>query len=289
MILSFHPLIRGDANICCAGRAPGPAEVAAIRRARAVVVPQGCPEPLYRAARAHCAHVFPNYDARFAFPGKIGQARLFQAIDAPHPRSEIFETVEAFERQYGASGYGRFPVVFKFDWGGEGETVFLARSPMDLSALLARAIACEQTGQRGFLLQEYIPCGGRSLRVAVIGRRTVSYWRVHPEAAFQTGLSHGAHVDAVSDPHLRRLGENEVALFCRRTGINLAGIDVLFGSGSVDRPALLEINYFFGRIGLGGSEAFYRVLRREVRSWIRSLPEERTTAAPARRRIGEGG
>jgi ribosomal protein S6--L-glutamate ligase len=225
--------------------------------------------------------VFPNYDARFAFPGKIGQARLFQTVAAPHPRSEIFESVEAFDRHYRMSGFSRFPVVFKFDWGGEGETVFLARSRTDLSALLARAIACERTGQMGFLLQEYIPCGGRSLRVAVVGRRMISYWRVHPEAAFHTGLSHGAHVDAVSDPNLRRLGENEVALFCGRTGIDLAGIDVLFGSGSSDRPVLLEINYFFGRIGLGGSEAFYRALRREVRSWIRSLTGERTAAEPA--------
>jgi ribosomal protein S6--L-glutamate ligase len=103
---------------------------------------------------------------------------------------------------------------------------------------------------------------------------------VHPEAAFHSGLSHGAHVDAVSDPDLRRVGEDEVALFCRRTGIDLAGIDVLFGSGSIDRPALLEINYFFGRIGLGGSEAFYGLLRREVRAWIRSLPGERRPQRP---------
>jgi ribosomal protein S6--L-glutamate ligase len=34
---------------------------------------------------------------------------------------------------------------------------------------------------------------------------------------------------------------------------------------------LLEINYFFGRRGLGGSEAYYLILLEEIQSWITGL------------------
>jgi len=30
----------------------------------------------------------------------------------------------------------------------------------------------------------------------------------------------------------------------------------------------LEINYFFGRKGLGGSEAYYKLLQQEIDRWI---------------------
>jgi ribosomal protein S6--L-glutamate ligase len=31
---------------------------------------------------------------------------------------------------------------------------------------------------------------------------------------------------------------------------------------------MLEINYFFGRRGLGGSDAFYEILKREINTWL---------------------
>jgi ribosomal protein S6--L-glutamate ligase len=37
------------------------------------------------------------------------------------------------------------------------------------------------------------------------------------------------------------------------------------------QPLLLEINYFFGRIGLGGSETFYRILRKEIHKWLKGI------------------
>ena len=66
MILSYHPIIEGDANRLCAGRDPGPEDLAAMETADAILLPQGCRESLYRAARNACPLVFPNYDARFA-------------------------------------------------------------------------------------------------------------------------------------------------------------------------------------------------------------------------------
>ena len=273
MVLSFHPLIKGDVNRLCAGREPDQSDVAAIRNARAVILPQGCPSGLYRAARGNCAHVFPNYDARFAFPGKIGQIRLFRSTGTPHPPTEIFENTAAFDRLSQGGLNLHFPSVFKFDWGGEGETVFLVKDHATVEALLQRAKQCERTGQSGFLLQQHVPCGDRSLRVVVVGRTTISYWRVGEIGGFHTGISCGGRVDAFSDPDLRMRAEATVLEFTGRTGINLAGVDLIF---DVERPEsdplLLEINYFFGRTGLGGSQAYYRLLRREIRTWLRALP-----------------
>jgi len=273
MVVSFHPLFKTDLNLICAGREPGPEDLAAIRRARAVILPQGCPHRLYRMARENCAQVFPNYDSRFRYPGKIGQIRLFRETNAPHPQTEIFQNTSEFRQRYREDQCPLFPLVFKFDWGGEGDMVFLVQAPADLEDLLAHARRCEASGQSGFILQEFIACGGRSLRVIVIGEYLLSYWRTHAgENFFHASLSRGAKVDLTSDPLLKHKAEGWVAQFCRGAGINLAGLDVLFAEKDPrQQPLLLEINYFFGRVGLGGSEAFYRILRKEIRKWLKGI------------------
>jgi ribosomal protein S6--L-glutamate ligase len=273
MVVSFHPIFETDLNLICAGRDPGPEELAAIQGARAVILPQGCPLQLYQMACENCLHVFPNYDARFRYPGKTGQIRLFRDTDAPHPETEIFRNTSDFRMRYPDDRYPSFPVVFKFDWGGEGDTVFLLQTPADLKDLLQHADRCEASGQMGFLLQQYIVSGNRSLRVAVIGERTLSYWRTHAdEKRFHASLSKGAHVDLTSDPVLKQTAEKLVAGFCRRAKINLAGLDVIFAAEEPPQPPLLlEINYFFGRVGLGGSEAYYRILRKEIRQWLKRV------------------
>jgi ribosomal protein S6--L-glutamate ligase len=272
-VVSFHPLFTADLNLICAGRDPGQNELAAIRTASAVILPQGCPQQLYQMARENCRHVFPNYDARFRYPGKIGQIRLFRETRTPHPATEIFRGTSDFRARYPNDKYAAFPVVFKFDWGGEGDTVFLLQTPNDLKDLLQHAYRCEASGQSGFLLQQYIFSGNRSLRVVVIGERTISYWRTHAEEGrFHASVSKGATVDLTSDPVLKQKAEELVAGFCRRKQINLAGLDVIFAVEDCrESPLLLEINYFFGRVGLGGSESYYRILRKEIRRWLKRV------------------
>ena len=273
MILSFHPCFTADDNLLVAGRDPGPAELAAIRSAAAVILPQGCRESLYHMAVEHCAHVFPDYRARFDYPGKTGQAALFKKVNAPFPPTEVYRSLADFFRQHppGDDVPPRpYPFVFKFDWGGEGQTVSLIGSPQDLARQLDSAAAFEKTGRAGFVLQTYVPHDSRALRVAVINRRLVSYWRVQPSRqAFDTSLASGARIDPDSDPDLQSLGKEAVRKVCARTGINLAGFDVIFDP-SAPRPApiLLEINHFFGRTGLGGSEAYYRMLAAEIEAWL---------------------
>lgn len=301
MILSFHPNIVAHSNILCAGRFPNEEDLAAISQAQAVILPQGCSEALYRMSRKHCPHVFPNYDARFDFPGKIGQICLFQRMRAPFPPTHAFETAADYDRQFrnradesplqraespavskeqsnivpgltGEQPFG-FPCVFKSDWGGEGEGVFLVKTPGALEKALKNARVAERTGQKGFLLQQYIPSRGRTLRVAVIGDRFSSYWRVQKNPAeFLTSLKAGAVIDHGGDPLLQKEGKSVVKSLCLRTGINLAGFDVIFsGHEKEPKPLLLEINYFFGRRGLGGSLHYHKLVDQAVRRWLERL------------------
>jgi ribosomal protein S6--L-glutamate ligase len=275
LILSFHPLYEADRNILCAGRDPGREELAAIKAARAVILPQGCRESLYVMARQNCPLVFPNYDKRFEFPDKIGQARLFQQTGVFHPHTRCYTSVAAFFKHRSRAEPPpdfSFPFVFKFDWGGEGDNVFLVKSPLDFEKQIKTAMSYENTGQYGFLLQKFIPSRGRSLRVVVINKTLIAYWRSHKDpAAFHANLKKGARVETDDEPQLQKAAKAVARSFCEKTRINLAGFDFLFSDKSLENghvePLFLEINYFFGRKGLGGSDAYYKILQEEIDDW----------------------
>jgi len=273
MIVSFHPLFEADKNIICAGREPNGEDLAAIRAADAVILSQGCYQTLYKMARENCPHVFPNYDARFKYPGKINQIKLFRKVKVAHPASETFSHLASFQHRYheGLTKLAfKFPVVFKLDWGGEGETVYLINSANNLQKTLKKAAEYEKSGQAGFILQEYISSNRRTLRVVIIGQRVISYWRIQENNnGFYSNLSKGASIDSEAEPGLQQKAVALTRCLCQKTGINLAGFDAIFSSEYRDPdPMLLEINYFFGRKGLGGSENYYRILLEEIRNWL---------------------
>ena len=71
--------------------------------------------------------------------------------------------------------------------------------------------------------------------------------------------------------------------FCRRAGINVAGLDILFsGIGNPGTPLFLEINYYFGRRGLGGSLRFYELLEQAADRWL-AAGESRKPGPPKAR------
>ena len=279
-ILSFHPLYEGDHNILCAGREPDKSDLEAIKAADAVLLPQGCQQALWEMATANCPNIFPNYQARFNYPGKIGQTRLFRETGVSHPKTETFANMAAFVDRYGdmpgKAGFD-FPFVAKFDWGGEGENVSCLETEEHFQNFQLQAIRYERTGQCGFLLQELIPAQGRVLRVTVIGHNIVSYWRMQDDtSAFYANISKGAKIDADSNPDLQAAGVMTTRYFCQKNRINLAGFDFLFSSDAladgVVEPLFLEINYFFGRKGLGGSERYYELLQAAIQKWVDDLP-----------------
>ncbi len=277
MLLSFHPIIEGDAHRLCAGRDPGPEDLAAMQAATAIVLPQGCRESLYRAACNACPLVFPNYEARFTYPGKTGQVRLFRKQGVPHPASLIFTGIDDFKGRYLQPETLPIapPVVVKRDWGGEGQGVYPAPDIAALRHALQWVEATESDHHKGFVIQRFIPTRPRVLRVVIVGRRLKTYWRVMPPGSdpfAKAGLAMGGRLDFKSDPHLMRAAEAAVEPLCRTTGINLAAFDLLFSQDAdvapPEQPIFLEINYFFGRRGLGGSEALYTLLREAIRAWL---------------------
>ena len=269
MIVSFHPCFGADKYIICAGRKPDDNDLAAIKAADAVILSQGCDEELYKMASKNCSNIFPDYEARFKYPGKIGQIHLFRETNVLHPKSVTFERVDYLPENLPFD----FPFVFKFDWGGEGDAVFLITSPEKFKDAVQKALNFERAGHAGFLIQEYIPSQNRSLRVVVIGQKFISYWRIQKNTEeFCTSLSRGAALDFDSDPDLQEAAVSSAKHFCKMTGINLAGFDFLFSSEvNIKEPLFLEINYFFGRKGLGGSEKYYKILESEIQKWIESL------------------
>jgi ribosomal protein S6--L-glutamate ligase len=135
---------------------------------------------------------------------------------------------------------------------------------------LQKAADFERSGQKGFLLQEYVPTQGKTLRVVVIGQRMISYWRIQQNSDdFMSGVSHGARIDDTLEPERQNVAKVFVKNLCSKTGINLAGFDVIFAPvREYIKPLMLEINYFFGRRGLGGSEAYYEILKQEIKNWL---------------------
>ena len=273
MILSFHPCFAGDRFINCGGRRLTDDDLAAIRNAWAVILPQACKHELYQAAVTRCGRVFPDFDKKFAFPGKTGQIALFRRTGTPHPETRTFSGTAAYyagvEKPDPAPDLG-FPLVVKLNGADEGHGVFLARTAEELEGCLGLAARAERSGETGFLLQRYIETGGRVLRVCVIYKTIVTYWRVSRDPAdFRINLSRGAAVDQTSFPALRERGAAAVEAFCRQTGVNLAGFDLVFPvDDPVSPPLFLEINYYFGRRGLGGTENYYRILTREIEQWL---------------------
>jgi len=279
MIVSFHPLYTADQNLLCAGRDPGQKELEAIQQAEAIILPQGCRQSLYRLAADNCPHVFPNYDTRFTYPEKIGQARLFQHMAVPFPKTIRFETKtladSAIEKLLHQPPFEP-PFVFKFNWGGDGETVFLVRDNNEFKRYLQKAQLYAKSGQYGFVLQEFIPSDGRSLRVVVINEAFISYWRIQDnDDDFYTNIAKGARLELDADPNLKAAAVATTQAFCIKTGINLAGFDFIFSETDLKNnkiePLFLEINYFFGRKGLGGSEKYYTLLQQGIDEWLKNI------------------
>ena len=267
-ILSYHLLLETNNNRF--GNRLNDTELAEIKKADMVIVPQGCNKQLYDAVSLFCPHVFPNYDALFHYPGKIGQAHLFQNYNVPHPATQVFADVSVWQRD---KIIPSFPFVFKLSWGGEGRNVFLVENETAFEKCIDFAEKYEKEQRKGFLFQEYIPANGRSLRVVVMAGTFISYWRCQEgEDCFYTNLARGASIDYDFAPELQQAAIRALKKFCRETKINLAGFDFLFDfREKTPVPLFLEINYCFRSHGLGGPDAYLELLTLAVQEWIASL------------------
>lgn len=275
MILSFHPCIDADMQIVLADRPIDAGIREAIRKADAIILPQACPQDLYEICLGSTAHVFPNYNTRTRYPGKIGQTRMFGELGVPHPKTWPWESVRQFEDACLERGDMPHPMPFliKEDRRHEAEGVFLVEERKELTEALSHLARREKSNHGGFVTQEYISCGGNVLRAVIVGQRIITYWK-RPNQPGQriTTISRGAVIDRDWRPDLQEKGRASTRDLMRKTGINLAAVDFVFSiTESHPDPLFLEINYYFGRRGLGGMETYYRLLHEGIREWLAEI------------------
>jgi len=268
-VLSFHPMIDGDYFLWDRGNWDHDL-VMKLTASRAVILPQTVQGELYSLCRFLCPMVFPNYDLRFQWQGKVGNTLLFWAYNVPHPRTQVFPRVEALMRPHPAMNHSLpalppFPFVLKAACGGEGKHTWLIETSNDLQQALKILERREWHREFGFVIQEFLPDLERDLRVVVIGDLVLSYWR--KSANFLHNIAQGGEIDKRSAPDLQARGRQAVVELCARTGINLAGFDLVFLPGSPE-PLFLEINYTFGWTGIGGAEKFNDLLKQAVDRWL---------------------
>jgi ribosomal protein S6--L-glutamate ligase len=213
--------------------------------------------------------VFPNYELRFKYPGKVGQSILFEKLKISQPATKRWPSVKKF-RDYlkiKSRSPHETPFFLKTDTSHEGEGVFLVANEQNLEAALVRL---EKTGPERFISQEQIPCRGNVLRTVVLHKEIISYWkRADPSHGAISTVNRGARMDKKWKPELQEKGKAQTQWICEKTGINLAALDFVFNLHDPDPlPFLLEINYYFGRKGLGGSLNYYGLLLKAIQEWL---------------------
>jgi ribosomal protein S6--L-glutamate ligase len=269
MILSFHPCFVADAQIILADRQPSAEDRRLIRSADAVILPQTCAPALYKTCAASDAHVFPDYGLRFRYPGKVGQSLLFEKLKIPHPATRRWRTAKRFRDSVNEKSAPphELPFLLKADESHEGDGVLFVNDKPSLDTALLRL---EKLGSTGFISQELIPCRGNVLRAVVLHKEIITYWkRADPSHGAIATVSRGSRVDKKWKPELQAKGRAQAGWICETTGINLAAFDFVFSMDSPERqPLILEINYYFGRRGLGGSLRYYRLLLKAIQGWL---------------------
>ncbi|HEJ84198.1 MAG TPA: hypothetical protein ENO25_06475 [Desulfobacteraceae bacterium] len=275
MILSFHPCIDADLQIILGDRPLDSGIREAIQNADAVILPQACPQHLYEVCIAKGAHLFPNYSVRIRYPGKIGQAQMFRDLGLFHPKTRPWESVKQFKdaHQKPTDMPHGIPFLIKEDSRHEAEGTFLIENLKVLKETLNHLSLRENSVNAGFVTQEYVPCEGHVLRAVIVGKSIVTYWK-RPNQPGQkiTTISHGAIIDHDWKPDLQEKGRASARKLIEKTGINLAAVDFVFPMSIEDpEPLFLEINYYFGRRGMGGTEAYYRLLYEAIQDWLAQI------------------
>jgi ribosomal protein S6--L-glutamate ligase len=272
MILSFHPCIDAHVQIVLGDRHLASDDLKLIHGADAIILPQGCTEDLYKACIDSRAFVFPDYDMRFRYPGKMRQRLLFKGFGFPHPETLCWPAVKDFKKAYARPGGfpHKLPFLIKDDMSHEGDGVFLIKDRPSLAEALDYLDRRERSGLPGFVTQAFIPCRGNALRAVIIGKQVITYWkRPNRKGQIITTISRDAVVDHDWKPDLQEKGKAHALGLSQQTGINLAAIDFVFpGLMKEPEPLFLEINYYFGRRGLGGTENFYKLLYQAIQDWL---------------------
>ncbi len=258
--LSLHHQFHLDANL--PALAPlDEANAELIRNAAGVLMPKYFSPARHRQVAGLAGRYFPDLTARYSYRGKAQQIRLFEEYRLPHPRTLIFEHPQAVKRLFETQGRAMdFPYVLKGNSGGGGAKVFCIPDQETFRDRIEQLSADEPV-----LIQERIDHGGMDLRVVLMGRVVRSYFRVGG-GDFYNNVSRGARIEADLYPEKQQQGQAMALDLARSAGIDLAGFDILF---PVDGdPLFLEINFLFGRKGLGGLKGYREMFHQAVQDWM---------------------
>ena len=261
--LSMNHLVPLEENLPNLAPVDDPAVARLIRFARGVVMPRAVTEKRYRKIAAMAQDRFPNLDGRYSYYGKTRQALLFRRLKVRHPRTVVYQNPQSLMDAEGKALILDYPFVLKGDTGGGGSGVFPVTCRNELLNGLERLPSREP-----LLIQKWIKHGGMDLRVVVIGARVVSYFRVG-SGSFYNNACRGGRIHPDIFPELQNSGIAAVARFSHLTGINLAGFDLMFPDNGP--PVFIEINYNFGRKGLGGTPGFRRLFQEAVGLWQQGI------------------
>jgi ribosomal protein S6--L-glutamate ligase len=261
--LSMNPLVQLEENLPNLAPVEAPEVASKIRAALGVVMPRGITRKRYRKIAAMAQNWFPNLDAKYDFSGKTKQAVLFQRLKIRHPRTILYsnpqDLLDAQDKMLPLD----YPFVLKGDSGGGGSRVFPVCCRRDLIEGLNRL-----PPEEPLLIQRWVNHGGMDLRVVVVGAKMVSYFRVGGEN-FYNNACRGGRIHPEIFPELQHRGMSAVARFCHLAAINLAGFDLMFTDEGP--PVFVEINFNFGRKGLGGTPGFRKLFREAVDLWQKGI------------------
>lgn len=257
--LSMNPLVVLEENLPNLAPVEAPEVASLIRAARGVVMPRGITRKRYQKIAAMAKNWFPNLDAKYDYSGKTKQAVLFERLQIRHPKTILYRKPQVLLDAEGKGLPLDYPFVLKGDNGGGGSRVFPVCCWKDLIDGLHRLPAEEP-----LLIQSWVDHGGMDLRVVVVGAKMVSYFRVGGEN-FYNNVCRGGRMQPEIFPELQERGMAAVARFCHLVRINLAGFDLMFPDEGP--PVFIEINFNFGRKGLGGTPGFRNLFREAVELW----------------------
>lgn len=263
--VSLHHRIRLDENLPPLG--PLDADSARlIAGAAGVLMPKYCTPSRYRLVASIARSYFPNPRPKIAYRGKAKQIRLFRSLSIHHPRTLIYPTPSEAKETFDSNPRERpsLPFVLKGDSGGGGSAVFPIHTSEEFFEKLSLLPREEPV-----LLQEWIENGGKDLRVVLMGSEVKSYFRVGGDS-FYNNVSKGARIDFELMPEKQQEGVDLALAVAQKTGIDFAAFDVMFPANG-GSPFIVEINFLFGRKGLGGLKGYEEMYLKAVEGWMGGL------------------
>ncbi len=258
--VSFRPELTMEENLPPFTSIADPGTIDLLRKAVGVLLPSHVSPWTYRSITQHAKNWFPRLEGRFNFQGKTSQVHLFASMGVRHPESLVFETplcLQAYiDEQESPWGY---PIVLKGDLGGGGATVFPIYGREDIPKHLRNL-----PKDKPLLIQKWVEHGGKDLRVVIYGEHALSYFRVGG-GQFYNNVCRGGRIDHGGWSELQQKGVSAVRTFCRSAGIDIAGLDLMFPDEG--EPVFIEVNFHFGRKGLGGLKEHQRHVLDAIWRW----------------------